>query len=405
MPNKNIIFLPFQSRHWEMYLPVSIELEKRGINTVFILLDAYHYSIQHPSSNKLSNVNTITLSIKKEHGTTNKLAFFKSVLYDLLPQWKLFLQQNPNGLLVSVDFGSIHRMMIKEAQKYNYKVATLQDGYYVSLPTKYGWSAEKGRKKWIKRLLMHTPLKQYFNAAIGAAADYWGLYGQVTRDRFCREAGFPDDRTVVVGSPRHKIFRDAVSKNRSTLTDKDTLEVLCMPTGFSLYQDQKLYDAQDDALRWLLDACIASEKPLNKTIRLKLKIKNGYDHQREHYEKLLAHPMVEFLDGKTDLVDLFASADLVITTGSTSSLEAAICQVAVVQIAPAYLSRNITMISSLPLAQTKKEALQLIGEALTDGPSFYKQHCKGASDEMADVSLDWNSVESTTDWIINILNK
>jgi len=401
---QNLIFIPYTMRHWEMYRPLVKSFENSGIKVFFVVIDAYHYIEQTPSIQELENYNVIKLSLRKPIPKQySKLTFFYSLYKEILPKWRGFLKKHKYGILVSVDFGAIHRIMINAAKKYGYKIATMQDGYYISLPTKYGWSIEKGRKKRIKQILMHTPFERFFNSAIGAAADHWGLYGQVTRDRFCREAGFPEERTIVIGSPRHKVFREKVELRKSGRVSLGTFNILCLPTGFSLYQDPKLYQSQDEALQWLLQTCIKLEQNIGYKITVNLKIKNGYDHQRNHYEKILRNPMVHIHGSNSNLVDLVASADLVITTGSTASLEVAICNLPVIQIGPEYLRQQITMISSLPLAKSQEELESLLFKVHSDGKKFYQEHCLHAHNEMADIDPNWDSIKKTTQWLIEIL--
>ncbi|MFQ5454261.1 MAG: hypothetical protein ACE5D6_08760, partial [Candidatus Zixiibacteriota bacterium] len=179
--------------------------------------------------------------------------------------------------------------------------------------------------------------------------------------------------------------------------------ILCLPTGFAPYHDQKLDESQDLALKWLLKSSIKLDSKNDSKVVINLKVKGGYGQYFDYYKNLLNHPSVRILDESVSLIELFTKTDLVITTGSTASLEAATCHLPVIQIAPPYLLKKIIFVSGLPLAKTCDELESLMEEAIINSQDFYRRRCCNVKEELADVDPAWDSIKKTSDWLISLV--
>jgi hypothetical protein len=400
---KSVVFIPFAIRQWEMYLPLVGPLTKGGADVRFLAIDGFHYGEQIPQKYLIKGLNILSIKLSRDYLPRSKVEYFQTIYRELMPEWKRFLRKIPKGIVVSCDHGTLHRLMLNSAAELGFKKVTMQDGHYNSIPQDYGWELENKRRRLLKRIILRTPFERFINRSFGAAADFCGVYGNVTKDRFCSKAGFLPEKLTVIGSPRCAAFRERVKKH-SICKNEYGFKILCLPTMFHLYHDKKLIEAQDAALKWLLESCVYLAEQIDRPILIDFKVKGGYDYEIDRYQKLLGHPMVNFLSGATSLETLFANSDLVITTGSTSALEAAVCNIPVIQIAPPYLHHNFTYISGLPLAKSRHELQDLIQKATEDRNEFTKKLCQSTKEEMADINPGWDSIEKTTNWLLTILN-
>lgn len=195
-----------------MYLPLAEPLGEAGANVIFIVIDGFHYVHHHPDDKSLGNVNIrkITLSHKGSQG--GKLLFFKLIYKELLPQWHNLLNDYDKGIVVGPDYASLHRMLMRVSSKKGFTNVALQDGSYIGNIKKFGSSLEGWHQQIIKKLMLYTPLEKFINREFGAAADYWGVFGNTIKERLINGSGFREDRISVIGSPRFNAFRNRVNK-------------------------------------------------------------------------------------------------------------------------------------------------------------------------------------------------
>ena len=59
-----IIFLPYQFRHWEMYLPLVKPLEEVGIKVIFIAINGLSYKKRHPKGDEIKGLNVRWLNLE-----------------------------------------------------------------------------------------------------------------------------------------------------------------------------------------------------------------------------------------------------------------------------------------------------------------------------------------------------
>lgn len=399
MSKSTVIFLPFHIRHWDMYIPLVEPLQNMEYDVKFFFIDGFHYTQHLPGSSYLNGLEVHKVRLSASAKPKSKTKEFRIIYSELLPSWKRFLKSIDHGVIVSPDYMALHRLMINSNNNPKIKVATLQDGHYAGLPRSYGWELENSYRTIVKKIVLRTPMKRFINLAFGAAADHLGLYGNTLKERLVKEAGFKRERLTVVGSTRHATFKEQVKRLDAS---GNTFTIFCLPTTFPLCHDDGLYNSQDLAMQWMLDAAIELNEKTGYQFKLVLKVKFGYDSQVEHYKQLLGHPMVEVVSGTAKLEDFFSKADLVVTTGSTSGLEAAICNIPILQIAPEYLKRKLTFIANLPLAETAADVKEYMEKALTDNKDFIKNYCADAHEEMANVNPEWDSVKETANWLNSI---
>ncbi len=396
-----IIFIPYHIRHWDMYLPLVEPLESLNFKVVFIMIDGFHYVDHKPQKERINKLEIIKINLSVKGERKAKREEFKIIRKELLPVWRNYISHIDKGVIIATDYMAIHRMMIKAVNNPRISIATLQDGHYAGLPRKYGWDLENSYRKNIKRILINTPFKKYINLAFGACANHLGLYGETIKKRLINEAGFDESRLTVVGSPRHAIFSKRIDRKGQGNKVKD-FSIYCFPTTFPLCHDNQLYESQDQGLLWVLDAIRDLDKETDIPISFNIKVKYGYDDQVEHYKKLLDHPSVKIIEGTAKLEELFSAADLIITTGSTAGMEAAVCGIPVMQIAPDYLKKKITFIANLPVASSYKEVLSYLQSAILENNDFFNKYCLNAYEELADIKPEWDSIHETASWIHDI---
>ena len=402
----SIIFIPFHYRHWEMFLPLVQPLEEAGIDVRFVVINGFNYIPHHPPENELKQYNLWQVNLSKNYRPKNKFQFFWIIYRELLPFWKNCLRGIETGAVVSPDYAAIHRFMLRVAKKKGLKTLTLQDGHYVTLPLDFGSNLESKFRRTIKKIALNLPIEKFMNREPGAVSDYFGLYGNKVKERICKEHPRFKNQIIseITGSPRHLNFRDEFLNIPKRTNNNNEFRILCLPTGFAPYHDQRLDDDQDVALKWVLDVSIEMESKVQSSIKIDLKLKNGYSHYFDHYKKLLDHSMVNLIDETASLPELFAKTDIVITTGSTASLEAAICKLPVIQIAPEYLQEKLIFVSGLPIAKSCKEVKELFEQAYTDTQQFYQKYCFNVREELADIDPEWNSVNKTSEWLRDLVN-
>jgi hypothetical protein len=399
-----IIFIPTKYTHWEMYLPLIESLQVKGINTCFMLLKDIVPNVQTYESIDIKKLNNWLPEIKEKGPFSHRLKLFYVVYKELIPLWINYLKNLEKGaVVVAQDGAPIQRLLLNSAKQYGFKRVTMQDGFFVSQPRKYGWQLQRGYKVLLKRFLTKTPLEVFITKGFGVASDFCGLYGRLVKERLCKSGNISENKASVIGSPRHAIFRKRVA---SLLVEKDEAEVriLCMPTTFPMYRDQRLQESQDKALKWLIDSVITLSSNSSRRIYIDLKIKRGYDHQSNHYKKLLDHPAVNILLGSARIEELFATSDLVVTTGSTAALEAAVCGKPVLQIMPPYLCKRFITIQGIPVAKDNNDLKRYLEKMIGTEKTSLKVNPE-VYGELADINPQWDSITETTNWLCNIVKQ
>ncbi len=405
MDKPTILFVPSKYNHWLIYLPLLDTLKNAGVNMEFVFLKGFFDVENKPDEDVIRNIKTWTpdISIEKiPRYKINKINFSERYL---LPQWKKYLQTIKKGILViAQDGGAIQRLILREAKKIGIKSVAIQDGFFVSLPGKFGWSLESKKKRFIKQILSYTSSEKYLHKAFGAISDYWGLYGFAVKDRLVQNCHSKFTEARVIGSPRHAFFKEKV---KSTIIEKDSqqFKIVCLPSTFPMYGDKQLYTSQDESLKWLVENCLNIRNNKGLDIIIDLKVKRGYDNQIKLYNRLLDNSIVTIKSGETNIVRLIAEADLVVTTGSTAALEAAVCNKPVIQIMHPYLAKRLTLISGLPTANSKEEVYHLIENVIKSGAEFCTTYSSKVSNEIADIDHDWDSIKMTSNWLLEILNE
>jgi hypothetical protein len=387
-----------------MYLPLVGPLTDAGIDVRFALIPGYSKNNEIPRDERMSVINVWNPDQCMTVVFHNKLKMFYYAYHSLLPAWRKYLEQFEGGaVVVAQDGAPVQRLLLNLAKKHGFNRVAMQDGYFVSIPTKYGWGLEGKKKLFLKKLISFTPFRRFIALGFGTATDYCGLYGKIERKAFCQNKVFSWEQTSVIGSPRFSVFRKRVSDFE---LDKRSGEVrvLCLPSTFPSYRDSRLDEAQDKALKWTCNVVKELRSICKSDISINIKVKRGYNHIMQRYRNLLNGPGVSILAGDERLERLIAEARVIVTMGSTAALEAAVCNKPVVQVMPSYLYDRYMKISGLPVAKNEADVRKLLEEALFS-PKEYIRDCYGdVSKELADIDPEWDSIEETKKWLLEIVN-
>lgn len=404
MKKKAIIFIPSKYNHWEMYLPLVDPLTDAGIDVRFALIPGYSKSNEIPRDGRMAAINVWNPDQGMTSVFHNKLKMFYYAYHSLLPAWRKYLEQFEGGaVIVAQDGAPIQRLLLNLAKKHGFNRLIMQDGYYVSSPGKYGWNLERKGRLFLKGLINFTPFRHFITLRFGTATDFCGLYGKIVREKFCQNKVFTLDQTSVIGSPRFSVFKKKVDEFGF---DKKSggFRVLCLPSTFLNYRDNLLDESQDEALKWTYGIIKDLKSIYKADISVNIKVKRGYDHTIQRYRKLLNGTDANILSGDEKLEKLFAEADVIVTMGSTSALEAAVCNKPVIQIMPPYLYDSYSKIFGLPVAKNMAGAREMLEKALFR-PNEYMTDCYGdVSKELADIAPEWDSIEESYKWLLKIVN-
>lgn len=404
MMAETVIFIPSKRHHWDMYLPIVDSLSEAGIDVRFALIPGYSRQNDIPHSELLSGINIWNPDPCMKMLFQNNLQRFSYAYYSLMPAWRTFLGAlEPGAVVVAQDGAPIQRLLLNCARAYGFNRMLMQDGYYVTIPGKYGWALERKTRLFLKMLIHATPFRRFITLSFGSVADYCGLYGEKIQHTLCQNRIFGFKQTSVIGSPRFAVFRKRVAEIKLDHEQKKRT-ILCLPTTFPNYREKRLENSQDEGLKWLSSIVKDFNISNEKDIVINIKVKRGYDHMIRRYESFLNGPEIQILSGDESLERLFAKAAIVVTMGSTSALEAVVCKKPVVQIMPPYLFDNYMKIYGLPVAKSILDAKEMIEKALFR-PTEYITNCYGdVSKELADIDPEYDSIEETTKWFLRILN-
>lgn len=388
-----------------MYFPLADPLTASGINIRFVSLPGFFKNDELPSDERMTGIDVWTPHFNSAGLFQNRLKMFYCAYHSLIPAWRKYLGQfNGGAVVVAMDGAPIQRMLLNSAKDMGFTRITMQDGYFVSVPTKYGWKLENKKRLLMKKLISLTPLRRFISLGYGTATDYCGLYGTIVRESFCKNKVFSWEQASVIGSSRFAVFRKRVSQF-GIEKGSGEIKVLCLPSTFPMYRDNKLDEAQDSALKW---TCKTIKKLRNigkLDISINIKVKRGYNHLMPRYSKLFNEPYVNILSGDRSLERLFAESNAIVTMGSTAALEAAVCGRPVIQVMPPYLYDRYIKISGLPLARNESDVHNLLEKALLNPDEYVKNFYAEASKELADINPEWDSIEKTTDWLKEIVRK
>lgn len=400
--NKNIIFIPYHIRHWEMYLPLVKPLEQAGCKVHFIVINGFHYIHHHPDLSLYQSLNIEQIEITKKGAEGNKVQFLYLIFKELLPQWRVIVRNIRSGIIISPDYGTIHRLMLNNTRKYNFIKIALQDGYIIGNIGKSGNSLESAYKKLVKKILIRTPFKFLVNLELGAYADYIGVFGDKMKRDIINNNGFNATNVKVIGNTRLQHLKSSEFKN--PISSKNEYKILCLPTIYESYKNKQLGIAQDEGLKWVLKAAKFLSERNNWNISILVKPKPGYDSYFSHYETLLKDPIVTVLKGNTNVFELINQSTLIITTGGTSALESVICNKATIQVAPEYLSLKVKFIYGIPVVKSFDDLLKYMELAIMNQAGFCQNYCYEAREELADIDPNWNSIDETTNWLLELVD-
>ncbi len=406
MKKPSIIFIPTKFNHWEIYYPLIKPLCENNIDVHFVLLNNYLKSCNIPnilkSLNLKSNIVSPSLNIKIE--LNNRIKLFYAVYSQLLPWWRRYLKKINKGVVVVAQDGApVQRMLLNSAKILGFKTISIQDGYFVSNPTKYGWKQEGAYKLFLRKIFSITPLHQFITKGFGTSSDYCCLYGSKIKNKLCRAGVLNWNNAMIIGSPRFMTFKEKVA-GVIFKKDENNFRVLCLPTTFPAYNNKNhLYNAQDEAILWIINEMKKYNESHSKNVTIDIKLKRGYDNQLNHYFKLFNQLNVKVYAGNASLEEFIARSDLVVTMGSTAALEAAICHKPVVQIMPSYLFKCYSYIDGIPIAKNRDELHNLFYRALSQPEIYCNDYCK-AQDELIDINPEWNSIEAATNWLFKIID-
>lgn len=400
---KYVIFIPAQISHWNMFLPLVEPLREKGIKSKFVNLEGFVWFNTLPDDSRLSGIEIWTPQLKNKGKRKKRLETFLITYSSLLPQWREFLSKSGGGALVNgQDQQILIRLLYDEGKKYGYKRIVFQDGYFNPVPLPWGWDVDPAMRQLRNRFLLKTPFHRFVSLSFGSASEYLGLYGAAVLEKHVRAGVLKEKKSKIIGSPRHAIFRQRVKNLMSSGRSLD-INFLFLPRTFRR-EGKKFYKDQYKALEWMLSVIRDIQIKSAKRCILNIKVKYESDIGADYFRAIADHNKdIKFWAGYDCFEKLLADANIVFTTGSTSALEAAVCEKPVVQVMPDNLYRENIAIPDLPVAKATNEVNDLVAAALKDGEFFCQTYQKNAYKQLADADPNWDSISECVDWLMSIM--
>jgi len=250
---------------------------------------------------------------------------------------------------------------------------------------------------------LKTPFSRFVSLSFGTGAEYLGMYGNDVQERYQRAGVLRDKHMHVIGSTRHALFRDRVSKKTSEKTDNSDIQVLFLPRTFRKEGDH-LYEHQDEALNWIVDLKKKLEKDLNQKVVLHIKVKTEDDIHAEYFKNICNGADIKFWSGYYCFEELLAMADIAFSCGSSSALDVAVCNKPIIQVMPGLLKSEGIGLPDVPTAGNREELASLTEEALYDGALFLKNRQVNIHKQLADADPAWDSISECVDWLTGIIS-
>lgn len=399
--NPCIIFIISSKSNLENYTPLSEPLVNRGLCVKYISIGKFfsNYYVPDEKYIKQFNIWCPEPTVKKE--PKNKIEFYRIVNNELIPQWNEFLNNFGSGVVVVGQDGAVaHRLMLHSAKKHGLTTVAIQDGHFTGIPKAYAWELDAFHKKISKFVLYYSFYRKFLTLPFGTEADYLGLFGEIIKERIIKESGIQKEKIKIIGSVRHTILKQKIIKNNN---DDLVFNILFLPATFSTYGNKKLHHSQDIAFQWLYEASTKLKMRYGLDLTINIKMKNGHDKQIDRYEKFFKNNILKILDSSLNMQNLLSNMNLVVVTVSTAALEAAICKIPVIQVAPPYLLKRVHFTAGLPLAKDFEELFELM-TCVHSEKDFINKFILSAKNELADIDPSWDSIEEATDWLADLAN-